>query len=380
MSFDNQSYWEKKNFFDVDIVIIGSGIVGLNAAITIKSLAPKLRVMVVERGFLPSGASTKNAGFACFGSISELIEQEKAIGTDNLHQLIEKRWKGLLKLRNMLGDDKISFQRFGGYEIFRPEDYKISGICVSKLSHFNALVNDIVSQKNVYSEANYKISEFGFRQIKTLIENKLEAQIDPGLLIKSLLQKAAQLEVMIYNSCDVLKINEDITEIKLETNQGEFCCKKLLIANNAFVNQFLPDLDVIPGRGQVIVTQQIPNLKVKGTFHYERGYYYFRNIDNRVLIGGGRNIDFKKEETTAFGTTPIVQNALLKLLTEVVLPGTDIHIEHQWSGIMAFGTHLSPIVEEIRPHIFVAVRCNGMGIAIGSHTGEEIGTMMVNRL
>ena len=29
------------------------------------------------------------------------------------------------------------------------------------------------------------------------------------------------------------------------------------------------------------------NLKIKGSFHYEKGYYYFRNIDNRILLGGG---------------------------------------------------------------------------------------------
>lgn len=88
------SYWEKTTFFDFDIIIVGSGIVGLNAAIHLKESAPKLKIAILERGFLPSGASTKNAGFACFGSISELIEQESICGTDALAELIEKRWKG----------------------------------------------------------------------------------------------------------------------------------------------------------------------------------------------------------------------------------------------------------------------------------------------
>ena len=112
----NLSYWEKKNFFQANVIIVGAGIVGLNAAIGIQEKNQKVDVIVLERGFLPSGASTKNAGFACFGSISELIEQEKLSGSKGLHQLIERRWKGLLKLRNLLGDDKINFQNFGGYQ------------------------------------------------------------------------------------------------------------------------------------------------------------------------------------------------------------------------------------------------------------------------
>ena len=41
---------------------------------------------------------------------------------------------------------------------------------------------------------------------------------------------------------------------------------------------------------------------LKGAFHYDEGYVYFRNIDNRVLLGGGRNLA-KAETTDVFGTT-----------------------------------------------------------------------------
>lgn len=47
---------------------------GLNAAIHLKKKHPIAKVIVFERGSLPSGASSKNAGFACFGSPSELLD------------------------------------------------------------------------------------------------------------------------------------------------------------------------------------------------------------------------------------------------------------------------------------------------------------------
>ena len=66
------SYWEKQSYFgNIHLLIIGSGIVGLNAAIAFKTKYPQAKVVVAERGLLPLGASTKNAGFACFGSVSE---------------------------------------------------------------------------------------------------------------------------------------------------------------------------------------------------------------------------------------------------------------------------------------------------------------------
>ncbi len=377
---NNLSYWEKKNFFHADVIIIGSGIVGLNAAITIKLEKPNSSVLLLERGFLPAGASTKNAGFACFGSISELIEQEKLIGSAGLHELIAKRWEGLLKLRNLLGDDKIQFKNYGGYELFKPKQHLLAEECVSKLSHYNALIEDIVNKKDTYSLANSKINEFGINNIETLIECKLESQIDPGLMMKTLTSKALSLGIQLYNNCKVERLMEETNAVSLLTDHGSFSAKKVLLTNNAFINELLPNLPVVPGRGQVVVTKPIPNLKIKGTFHYDKGYYYFRNIDDRVLLGGGRNLDFKAEQTTQFGETELVQTALQQLLKEVILPETDFEIEHQWSGIMAFGPQLAPIIEEVKPNVFCAVRCNGMGIAIGSQTGQEAGEMVLKSL
>ncbi|RZL12387.1 MAG: FAD-binding oxidoreductase, partial [Pedobacter sp.] len=299
----NLSYWEKQHFFNADVIIIGSGIVGLNASITIKQQAPNLNVIVLERGFLPSGASTKNAGFACFGSVSELIEQEESCGTDGLHNLISKRWTGLLKLRKLLGDKAIGFECNGGFELFKPLEQKLAEQCVSKMSHFNELIADIVVQKNVFTVANTTIKSFGFTDVNVLLKNKLEAQLNTGLMMRALITKATSLGVHIYNRCQVNAILPENGGVSILTNEGNFSCKKVLVSTNAFVNELLPEMNVVPGRGQVVVTSPIKNLKVKGTFHYDKGFYYFRNIDNRILLGGGRNLDFKAEETTAFGET-----------------------------------------------------------------------------
>jgi len=374
------SYWEKQHFFNYDIIIIGSGIVGLNAAISLKKEIPHLSIAVLERGFLPSGASTKNAGFACFGSISELIEQEKIIGTDGLYNLIDKRWNGLLKLRKLLGDSSISYENHGGYELFKPLENELSSLCVSKIGHYNHILKEISGKQEVFKTAASKISEFGFKDVSILLENSLEAQIDTGKMMQCLLNKAASQGISIFNSCTVTALKEEGDEQVILTPDGNFRCKKVLICTNAFVKELLPSLDVIPGRGQVIITKPIKNLKIKGTFHYDKGYYYFRNIDGRLLLGGGRNLDFKAEETTEFGTTELVQNALIKLLSDVILPETPFEIEQTWSGIMAFGSTINPIIKEVKPNVFCAVRCNGMGIAMGTQTGEDAARLVIDSL
>lgn len=374
------SYWEKESFFcNYDAIIIGSGIVGLNAAIHLKKSVPALKIAVLERGFLPTGASTKNAGFACFGSISELIEQEEIIGAERLATLIEKRWKGLLKLRGLLGDKTIDYQCLGGYELFKNNDSFLANTSVSKIEHFNCLVNDIIGT-DTFSVNNKKIRSFGFESIDTLIENRYEAQIDSGKMMSALVQYVQQLGISIFNNCTVERIEESAQGSCIITQNGNFFCKRLIVTTNAFIKDLYPEIDIKPGRGQVLITKPIKDLKVAGTFHYDKGYYYFRNINNRILLGGGRNIDFKAEETTTFGQTESVQHALEDLLKNVILPKTDFEIDYHWSGIMSFGKTLEPFIEEIRPNVFCATRCNGMGVAIGSQTGEDVAELLLKSL
>ncbi len=74
----NFSYWELKNWFtNVDFTIVGSGIVGLHCALALRERFPESKILVLEKGILPQGASTKNAGFACFGSLSEILDDLK---------------------------------------------------------------------------------------------------------------------------------------------------------------------------------------------------------------------------------------------------------------------------------------------------------------
>jgi glycine/D-amino acid oxidase-like deaminating enzyme len=148
--------------------------------------------------------------------------------------------------------------------------------------------------------------------------------------------------------------------------------RNVLICTNGFAQQFLPNRDINPARAQVLVTTPIENLKVKGTFHYQQGYYYFRNVEDRILLGGGRNLDFKGETTTELDTTSQITNALTDLLKNVILPNQQFSIEYNWSGIMGVGQTKAPIIEKIDERIAVGVRLGGMGVAIGSLVGKEL--------
>jgi len=367
------SYWERTAFIDhADVIIIGSGIVGLSAALHLKRKQPALSVTVLERGFLPSGASTKNAGFACFGSISEQLAYLKRSSEEEVLKLVDYKWRGLQRMRQNLGDAYIDFYQYGGYELFMDHETEATEEALDHLTYFNNLLSKAIGAADIYAVADAKIADFGFKGVRSMIFNPYEGQIHTGKMMRALLHKAYDAGILVLNECQVERIENDGGSTRLETSHGVFKAPKVILATNAFAAQLYPELDVVPGRGQVLVTKPIPGLKIKGTYHFDEGYYYFRNIDGRVLFGGGRNINFDKERTWNFGHTEEVKTQLIKYLDEMILPGQEYEVDYWWSGIMGFGEDISPIVKEVQPNIFCAVRCNGMGVAMGSLVGEEV--------
>jgi gamma-glutamylputrescine oxidase len=376
----NLSFWEQDTYFNnIDVVIIGSGIVGLNAALHLKQKQKKLKITVLERGMLPMGASSKNAGFACFGSAGELLDDLQKHSENEVFSLVEKRWKGLLRLRKNLGDKAIDFNNFGGYEVFDSEQ-KFAA-CFEKINYLNRHIAPIVGKKTVYKSADNQILQFGLQQVNHMIENTAEGQIDTGKMMNALISKVQKMGVTIINNFEVKDFTDEGKQVTINSANGiTLTCKRMIIATNGFAKQLLPEYDVTPGRAQVIITHPIKNLKLKGTFHYDDGYYYFRNVGDRVLFGGGRNLDLKAEATSEFGLTTLVQNRLDGLLKSMILPYTKHSVDMRWSGIMGLGPQKDSIVKAVSKNVSCAVRMGGMGVAIGSLIGEEVAELVEQTL
>ncbi|MFK8105046.1 MAG: NAD(P)/FAD-dependent oxidoreductase [Saprospiraceae bacterium] len=369
----NLSYWEKETFFkDIDIAIIGSGIVGLNAAIRLKELDASLRVVILERGILPMGASTKNAGFACFGSLSELIDDLAQHSMEEVLNLVSQRWEGLQRLRARVGTERLAYQAYGGYELFRSTDQLRYEACLEKLVEFNQALSSITGVADTFRLQDAKIAQFGFQQVEHLIHNQAEGQIHTGKMMEALMELARKKGVAIYTGINIQKIDEaqDQVHLSCSTTTWSIYAKKVIVATNGFAQQLLPDLAVKPARNQVLITKPIKKLAFKGCFHYDCGYFYFRNINQRILLGGGRNLAPTEETTDAFGWTPLIRTALHDLLNQVILPGQGVAVDHYWSGILGLGNQKKAIVEFVSPKVLVAVRLGGMGVAIGTLIGE----------
>ena len=373
------SYWEKEAFLqDFDFLIVGSGIVGLNAALKLRMLSPTARIGILERGPLPIGASTRNAGFACFGSVSELLEDIGLNGSEAVMELLKMRWDGLKKLRDRLGDKRMGYVCHGGYELFQEKDKVLFEKCKNTIPDLNIALEELIGEEAIFSCKDESIPKNGLGNTQHLIFNKAEGQIHTGWMMHSLLSLVRQADIPIFTGVEVAEIQDmGMGGVNISTKFGwEIKTGKLLIATNGFARKLLPEIEVQPARNQVLITKPISSLRLKGCFHYDHGYYYFRNINNRILLGGGRKLALEIENTSTFGTTGLIRNHLIQFLQEVVMPESNVEVDYWWSGIMGVGQKKAPIIKELSDNIAVAVRMGGMGVAIGCLVGENGADLM----
>ncbi len=373
LSINQLSFWERETYFqNIDFLIVGAGIVGCSAAIHLRKKFPEAKILVLERGFLPMGASTKNAGFACFGSVTELVDDLSTMPENEVWATVQKRWEGLVYLKELIGEKNMDFQQNGSWDLIdsqvNNEDCKDY---LGKIDYLNEKLNVISKHTNVYSEDKNINSKFQLGGIKTSFYNNLEGQIDTGKMMLKFHSLLVENNILNLSGIEVLDIQQEENQVSVKTSIGEITTSNVAICVNGFAQKFLPSEDILPARAQVLITKPIENLHIKGTFHYQKGYYYFRNINNRILFGGARNLDIYGETSEEFKNTDLIKNELSQKLKEIILPNTNFEIDYFWSGIMGVGKTKKPIVKKTSNSIAVGVRMGGMGVAIGSLVGKE---------
>ncbi len=375
-----RSFWEQESWLSFDVAIVGGGIIGISTAIECATRHPEWRVLLLERSLLPTGASTRNAGFACVGSVSEIASDIDLMGAEAAYVMVQQRLQGLTLLRERCKHYDIGYREDGGSEIFL-EDHQ----SLQRLEEVNQLLYPIFGS-DVFSQRNDLIKAHNMsKNIRTLIHTPFESTLHSGKLIASLWAMATKLGVHIRTGAEVVSTDEGNSSVELlvRTAHQDVAIKagKVVIATNAMIpslvkNALLPE--ILPGRGQVIITKPLTNLALHGSYHFDEGYYYFRALGDRVLLGGGRNLDIEGERTPLHTTTELIQTALEIMLRTVILPThTDIEIDLRWAGTMAFTTTKQPYVAFVSTHTLVAFGCNGMGIALSSTVARDCANLLV---
>ncbi len=359
------SYWERADYPQTqDLIVVGGGFTGLSVAYHAKQKNPDWRVLLLERHPIAEGASTKNAGFACYGTLGEILSDIEMMGESAAFSLVQSRLSGLAYLRELLGDQDLELEAYGGTELFfESEEEKWI-----RAQHIMESVNSSLGLD--YDLFKINDHHHNFKGLIASVYSAREAQINPLKAVLKLERMALESGIKILKGVEVRSYLKS-GDWTLESNAGQWPAQRVVFCTNAFG---IPgrEADIIPARNQVLITKPFKHNIPLGNYHVKEGYIYFRTVGDRLLIGGARHLDNERETTAELGFNSFLLDRLGQFLNEELQLQGKWELEEQWSGIIATGHSKEPIVEELADGLWYCGRFGGMGVALSTLTGKNM--------
>lgn len=373
----NTPFWLISAMRNVDMIIVGAGFTGLRVATKLKEENPHWGVTILEALEHGAAASSRNAGFACFGSPGELMSDINEMGINAAADLLSQRFQGIEALKSDMITHGLSISAEGGTEVFDIRDRaSYDGIAsrwdtLQELWERAGLPADLWESKRLDGLPG-TLFHSGFR-------TNYEFGIDPQEVYASLERRAIEKGVVIRRGVNVGEIESSSIGIHVTTSAGTWKCDQLALCTNSGNTAFTWK-DIYPGRGQIVVTQRLSDMPFEGNYHVDRGYYYFRSLGDRLLLGGGRHLFMENEKTRELKTSEEVLNHLKNYLDEILLPQTEVGIEYAWSGTMAFheAGGKMPLIDSPERGVYRCVGFGGMGVALSNSAAMKLSSMILN--
>lgn len=366
------SYWqntvEQKNKKHYDAVIVGAGVAGVSVAYWLNKMSPNMQIALVDKYEIGAGASGRNAGFVTCGSLEHLMKLEAQWGLEKALTI----WKFSEANHELLRQELLSSTA--------SIPYKVTGSCTvapsaERFEDYKSFAQKVKSKGLNIEILSSEVIENDF-SLKGFFGGALyekDGEVHPLHLLHALFKKC---KVDYYPNEEVFHYSEVGQHIQLRTQRETFSSDALFVTTNADLPLLFPEFRTVvqPGRGQILTTEPVP-FKVKGPCYFTQDLCYFRQLpDQRLLVGGFRNLDSDGEATSLDMITDIIQNALMNFVKTRFLNSQSIKISHQWAGTMAFTKDSQPLVGQhpYRKNVYVHAGCSGHGMGNNFHIAKVL--------
>jgi glycine/D-amino acid oxidase-like deaminating enzyme len=325
-----------------DVEIVGAGITGISAALTLAEAGRRVRVHDARE--VAGGASGRNGGFALRGGTMAYDKAREWLGGDVALEYWRLTEQYLDRLAGLSGD---ALRRTGSLRIAADDEERDE-----IRAEYEALREDGIA-------AEWRAELPGGR-FPAAIFHPGDAAIQPARVVRRLAARAAAAGVEIVEHHRVASVDE------LEA-------PRVLVATDGYPSGLLGDLEglIIPTRGQMIATEPIQE-RLFDCPHYGRhGFDYWQQLpDGRITTGGFRDFAMDSEFTDSEETTPTIQDALESFVAELV--GRPVEVTQRWAGIFGLVLDFMPVVGRVGPdeRLWVAGGYSGHGNVLGFLCGD----------
>jgi glycine/D-amino acid oxidase-like deaminating enzyme len=366
-----------------DVAVIGAGVTGLSAALTLAEGG--LDVRVIEAGSLGWGASGRNGGFACIGShklpYDIMIKRYGLEATQSYY-------------RAMRDSVDLVSETIDRFKI----DAWASGDGEVTLAHHPSRVSGLREEQQFLKATFGEDTTFLTKQ--ELAEHGLDgpaffaglrSQVGFGLhplnYVRGLALAAAGAGARLHEHSALLRWEETSAGHLLHTGAGRLSARHVLVATNGYTPEHIMPRHrgrLLPALSSIIVTRPLSEAEKSAqgwtsdlmAFDSRNLLHYFRALPNgRFLFGGRGGTDGSAAGDTAY--RPVLTSAFHQLFPA----WQHVDITHYWRGLVCLAYDRVPYLGALNENktVWTALAYHGNGVAMGSWCGRAVANLLMGR-
>ncbi len=352
-----------------DVLVVGSGYTGLNAAL--QTARGGRHTVVLDAEDAGWGCSTRNGGQVSTSVKPGYAELVRRHGPETAGQILRDGRSSLAWLGEFVRNERIDC------------DFRVAGRfhAAHNPAQYEALARQMADQPKGF-EVPYEIvpraeqrRELGTDAYFGGVLLTAHASVDPARYHAGLLARVREAGGTVFPHTPATGIFRDADGFQVATPRGTIRAREVVIATNGYTRKLTPWLRrrVVPIGSYIIATEEIPAQVMARVMPKDRivsdtrkvVYYYRASPDGRRVLFGGR---VSHDETDPRVSGPRLHAEMARLFPELAAT----RISHSWCGFVAYtfdelahtGTH---------DGMHYAMGYCGSGAGMASYLGMRIG-------
>jgi len=356
-----------------DVVVIGAGFTGLNAALRL--ISKGVDVNVVEAGVLGIGSSGRSGGQVNLGlnlGPSELIAK---FGTEQGERMIDAVIRAPDHVFNLIREHELvcdPVQKGWVQAAVNTSYFNEQQKLAADYARFG-LALDLLDKHELFVKTGTAAYVGG-------LHSSIAGSIQPLSYTRELARVAINGGSKVYTESPVNQLIKTRQGWRVNTAQGQINCSAVLVCTNAYTGDVLEGLSkvLLPVRSILVASEPLsPSLRnsiLPGQVTFvdkRRLILYFRyDRDGRLCVGdhGPSRDNFK-----------LTDFAGVKKRAANVFPSlSNVRWDFHWGGRVAMTKDTLPFIHQIAPGLIAGMGYNGRGVAMGSMMGTLLADQILS--